>query len=198
MEVPDQRNWTGFELTFAHSVLELLRTGEPSWMGCRHWHCSVDTYRSGKILMLWDPSSCLVGFRFFHKPKETSKRQGHSINAQSCRFRVQIHYMHRICLWPVSMAVVSVVLFCKLLITSPFVHFCGPDRVLPSYFYYSCTTVRQKRFQQSSQLLLWFKVHGIVYSTAIYTTQLVFSDSNEWMILYSGWKRNYMVLYLSF
>lgn len=113
-------------------------------------------------------------------------------------FRVQIHHMRRICLWPVSTAVVSVVLFCKLLITSPFVHFCGPDHVLPSYFYYSCITVRQKRFQQSSQLLLWFKVRGIVYSTAIYTTQLVFSDSDEWVILYSVWKRNDMVLYLSF
>ncbi len=40
--------------------------------------------------------------------------------AQSSRFRVQIRHMHLVA------SVVSVVLFCKLLIASPFVHFCGP------------------------------------------------------------------------
>lgn len=55
----------------------------------------------------------------------------------------------------------SVVLFCKLLIAFPFVHFCGPDHILPSYF-----SILLHQNIDSTELSA-IKVHCIVYSTTI-------------------------------
>lgn len=169
-----QARLDGFSTLFSGTHTEL---GWPWWPQPRVMRTFlVWDHLSGGLQML---KHC------FHKSKEKNKRNRDSLKAQSSRFWVQIHHMQ------LMASVVSVVLFCKLLIASPFVHFCYPDRILPSYFSIlmhqniALTEFSTTSLSQGS----WY-----CYSTTIYTTQLVLSALDEWMSVYSVWKIKYGVV----
>lgn len=137
-----QARLDGFSTLFSGTHTEL---GWPWWPQPRVMRTFlVWDHLSGGLQML---KHC------FHKSKEKNKRNRDSLKAQSSRFWVQIPHMQ------LMASVVSVVLFCKLLIAYPFVHFCDPVASFHHIFPFSCT---KTSLWQSSPLLLWVKVHGIV------------------------------------
>lgn len=193
-------NWHGF--CFRDCALYVIRMehlqetdsySKPSWIGFQH--CSLGhAHRAGMTPMT--PAWCYETLPLTGSPvwwasdaktlfSQTGKKEQER-SIQSKLSPAGFGYRCATCiLWPVWFLLYYFVnCWSHLLLSISVARIASFHPIFP----YSCTKT------SSSPLLHWVEVHGVVYSTTIYTTQLVLSASDEWMSLYSVWERNYGVV----